>query len=317
MIPREPFSLLLPVYAGDRSAFLREAFRSTVDDQSRRPDQVVVVQDGPVPSELERTLEKLIANSPVPVTLAPLGHNKGLAHALDVGLTASEHEIVARMDADDVSMPHRFEIQVPLIENGADIVGSGLLEFGTDPSDVVGRRTPPCDPGEIARYARFHDPFNHPTVVYRRSAVLAAGGYLDLPLMEDYWLFARMIANGVRAQNIAEPLVYYRVGAEAYARRGGMRLLRSELRLQRRFRDERFTTRSQYLRNVVVRGGYRVLPEWLRRAIYRRVIATYGERRGPSRVGQQMSPLAAQPRGREHAPVRVPETRDGSSPEYP
>lgn len=289
MTPRTPFSVLLPVYAGDRPAFLREAFRSTVHDQSRRPDQVVVVRDGPVSSDLEVCLEKLIANSPVPVTLIPLDRNRGLAHALEVGLAACEHEIVARMDADDMSMPNRFAIQVPLIEAGADIVGSGLLEFGTGPDDVVGRRTPPCDPEEIARYARFHDPFNHPTVVYRRSAVLAAGGYRDLPLMEDYWLFARMLANGVRAVNVAEPLVYYRVGADAYARRGGTKLLRSELRLQRRFRSEGFTTRAQYLRNVCVRGGYRLLPEWLRRPVYRRVIATYGERRCRPQEGLRSS----------------------------
>lgn len=282
MTPREPFALLLPVYGGDRPRFLRDAFRSTVDDQARRPDQVVAVQDGPVSQELRRCLDEIRERSPVPVTLVRLEHNGGLGRALDAGLSASQHEIVARMDADDVSMPRRFELQVPVIEEGADIVGSGLLEFGDDPGDTVVRRTPPSDPGEIARYARFHDPFNHPTVVYRRSAVLGAGGYRDLPLMEDYWLFARMIANGARARNIAEPLVYYRVGADAYARRGGMRLLQSELRLQRLLRRDGFTTRAQYVRNVGVRGGYRLLPQWVRRPVYRRVIATYGERRGRS-----------------------------------
>ena len=76
----------------------------------------------------------------------------------------------------------------------ADIVGAGLLEFAGSTDNVVGRRTPPQGAQEIASYARVHDPFNHPTVVYRRSAVIAAGGYGDLPLMEDYWLFARCCA---------------------------------------------------------------------------------------------------------------------------
>src|SRR6266567_4355317 len=103
----------------------------------------------------------------------------------------------------------------------------------------------PTDPARIRRYARMHDPFNHPTVVYRREAVLAAGGYGDLPLMEDYALFARMLQNGARAVNVAEPLVFYRVGARAFKRRGGTELLRSELRLQREFRRLHFTSRAE------------------------------------------------------------------------
>jgi glycosyltransferase involved in cell wall biosynthesis len=274
----EPFAVLLPVYAGDRPDFLRRAFRSAVDDQRRRPDQVVLVRDGPVPEPLERCLDDLERHSPVPVTLVRLGRRGGLGPALDAGLAASHYDIVARMDADDVSMPHRFAVQLPLIESGADIVGSGLLEFRADLGDVVGRRTPPCEPDQIVRSARFHDPFNHPTVVYRRSAVLAAGGYRDLPLMEDYWLFARMLAGGARPANVAEPLVYYRVSAGAYARRGGLGLLRSELRLHRHLHDEGFTTTAQSLRNIAVRGGYRLLPEWFRRPAYRAMIAPRGRR---------------------------------------
>ena len=90
-----------------------------------------------------------------------------------------------------------------------------------DTDEIVGQRVPPTDPARIQRYARMHDPFNHPTVVYRRDAVLAAGGYGDLPLMEDYALFARMLQRGARAVNVAEPLVFYRVGAKAFKRRGG------------------------------------------------------------------------------------------------
>ena len=123
---------------------------------------------------------------------------------------------------------------------------------------------------------RFRDPFNHPTVVYRKSAVLAAGGYTDMALMEDYLLFTRMLDTGARPANIADPLVYYRIGAGAYARRGGKALLRSELALQRRFRELGITNRRQYLRNVVIRGGYRLVPESLRKSAYRALIANRG-----------------------------------------
>jgi glycosyltransferase involved in cell wall biosynthesis len=271
----EQLSLLLPVWAGDRPDFLAEAFRSSVDDQTRRPDQVVIVRDGPVPALLSARIAELAETSPVPVELVELERNVGLGPALDAGLAACKHEIVARMDADDVSLPHRFAVQVPIIESGADIVGSGMFEFGRHPEDVIGRRTPPTDPEDIRRRARFADPFNHPTVVYRRELVRAVGGYTDFALMEDYLLWAKMIVAGARVANVAEPLLKYRVGAGAYARRGGMQQLRAEIALQRKFRAFRFTTRAQFLRNLLVRGGYRLVPERVRKLAYRRVIAVY------------------------------------------
>ncbi|MET0999817.1 MAG: glycosyltransferase [Marmoricola sp.] len=269
----QPFSLLMSTWRSDRPDYLREAFVSSVHEQTRRPTQVVLVQDGPVPEELAAEIRHLVETSPVPVRHVQLAENQGLGPALDAGLRASDHEIVARMDADDVSAPDRFEKQLPLIEAGADIVGSGLWEFGETTADTVGRRTPPTDPDEIRRVIRFRDPFNHPTVVYRRSAVVAAGGYSDMALMEDYLLFTRMVAAGAVPANLAEPLVHYRVGDGAYARRGGMTLLRSELALQSRFRRLGLTSRRQYLRNVLVRGGYRLVPEGVRKVAYRSLLA--------------------------------------------
>jgi glycosyltransferase involved in cell wall biosynthesis len=274
----EPFSLLVAVYDGDRPDYLRRAFRSAVDDQTVRPDQVVIVRDGPVREELAGCLDELRAASPVPVTLVPLPRNGGLGPALDRGMAASRFDVIARMDADDVAMPHRFEVQLPLIAE-ADIVGSGLLEFMTDTDRVVGQRVPPTGADRIRRSARMHDPFNHPTVVYRRTAVQAAGGYGDIPLMEDYALFARMLACGARPVNVPEPLVYYRVSPDSFKRRGGTTLLRSELRLQRQFRRDGFTTPWQYARNVLVRGGYRLIPWWCRRAVYRPILSSARSRR--------------------------------------
>lgn len=279
------FSLLLPTYHADDPRHLRRAFASAVVEQVLPPTEVVLVRDGVVPPSLQSTIDELSDTSPVPVRVVSLEENIGLGHALDAGLSACTHEIVARMDADDISMPERFAKQIPLLARGYDLVGSALLEFGDDEDDIVGLRTPPLDESTIRAWSRFHDPFNHPTVVYRRSVVQSVGGYRDLPLMEDYWLFARMIDAGARVANVADPLVKYRVGAGAYARRGGWQLLRSEIELQRQFRASGFTTRPQYLRNLVVRGGYRLVPESVRRVAYRRVIARRGHRDSPQPGG--------------------------------
>ena len=271
-----PFSLLLPVYRGDRADYLACAFRSTVVEQTLRPAEVVVVQDGQITAELASALEWAESISPVPVRRLRLTHNVGLAQALQCGLSACHHEVIARMDADDISLPHRFAVQVPLVEAGVDLVGSAMVEFG-EGNDQGALRIPPLEPSRIAAEARWRSPFNHPTVVYRRSAVLQAGGYRELPLLEDYWLFTRMIDSGAVVANVADPLVLYRVDSGSYQRRGGLRLLRSELGLQRRMRGEGFTTTGQLARNVAVRGGYRVLPVALRRTLYRRRFTTHGD----------------------------------------
>jgi glycosyltransferase involved in cell wall biosynthesis len=257
------------------------AFRSAVDEQTLRPTEAVIVRDGPVPEPLEALLAELVATSPVPAKVVALAENKGLADALMHGLAECAHDVVARMDADDVALPERFAKQLALLDEGYDLVGSGLYEFVDDEAVTIGVRTPPTGEEHIRRYARFHDPFNHPTVVYRRSAVQAAGGYVPVGLMEDYWLFARMLASGARAENIPEPLVKYRVGAGAYKRRGGLNQLKAELRLQRLMRRAGITSPAQMVRNVVVRGGYRLVPEAIRKVAYRTLLQK-GFKRGAS-----------------------------------
>lgn len=277
------FSLLLPVYRGDDAQHFRRAFTSSVVDQSVRPDEVVLVQDGPVSGELTIAISELLDSSPVPVNYVQIHQNTGLAHALTVGLRECAHEVVARMDADDISHPDRFLRQLEVIDAGAELVGTGMVEFVQDETGeevIVGRRIPPVEPHLIARSSRFHDPFNHPTVVYTKTAVSRAGGYLPLGLMEDYWLFARMLASGAKVANLPDPLVRYRVSSGAYQRRGGLRLLRSELAIQHAFLKSGFTTLPQYARNVAIRGGYRLIPEAVRRTIYRRFIAKHPSTRG-------------------------------------
>jgi glycosyltransferase involved in cell wall biosynthesis len=223
------------------------------------------------------TIANFVSTSPVPVKIVVLPTNRGLAEALTSGLAECSFHVVARMDADDISEPERFEVQLALIDEGYELVGSGMREFIEDElgEHIVTTRTPPLDPIEIARYARFHDPFNHPTVVYTKAAVTEAGGYVPIGLMEDYWLFARMIARGTRVINVSAPLVRYRVNAGAYKRRGGLRLLASELALQRALKTSGFTNWGQFTRNVLVRGGYRLVPEVIRRAAYRRLILAH------------------------------------------
>lgn len=276
-----PFTVLLPVYRGDRPGFFERAIRSVTEDQTLRPDELLIVVDGPVPPGIAAVLRRAESGeltAGVGVRVVALPENVGLARALEAGLAACSHEIVARADADDVSLPARFARQVPLVADGIDLLSSTIVEFEDD-EDVRGLvRSWPSDPGEIARRARLADPFNHPSVVYRRSAVAAAGGYQHLARLEDYWLFVRMLVAGARVTNVPEPLVLYRVGAGAYRRRGGWELACSELVLQWRMLRLGFTTPAQFLRNLVVRGLWRFVPPALRRPAYRAFTGWRGKR---------------------------------------
>lgn len=270
--PTADFSLLLPVYAGDDAEFLRLAFESSVQRQTLRPAEAVIVQDGPVPDALAAELARIEAESPVPVRIVRLPENRGLTEGLNAGLAVCAQPVVARMDADDVSDPERFESQWRLIEQGYDLVGTGMVEFDDDPEVLGALRVPPTGAERIRAHARTHNPFNHPTMMYRRAAIERIGGYQAFGKMEDYWLGIRMIDSGARVENIAEPLVRYRVGAGVFARRGGWREARTEWRLQTAMRRMGFISWSQYLRNVLVKGVYRLLPAWVKRILFRRFI---------------------------------------------
>ena len=154
MTASQEFSLLMAVYAGDQPDFLVRAFRSSVHEQSRRPDEVVVVQDGPLRAELTACLDGLVRTCPVPVRVVVLPVNVGLACAMEAGLAQCRYDVVARMDADDVSLPSRFAVTVPVLEAGADLVGTvcGRSVLMKPPSSAAairrrGRRSSPRWPG--------------------------------------------------------------------------------------------------------------------------------------------------------------------------
>lgn len=274
-----PFMVLLPVYGGDDLAMFRRALASVGVEQRLAPAEILVVRDGPVPEPLEAELRRLEEESqPVSVRVLRLAEARGLAAALDAGLAACRHDIVARMDADDVSCPERFARQLPYVAAGYDIVGSAIEEIGVDESLPLAYRPVPMDEAQIAANTGFRCPFHHPSVVYRRSAVQAVGGYGDLLRMEDFWLWLRLIRAGYRGVNLPEALLRYRINTGAYHRRGGLTLLAAEFRLQWRLLRAGYISPFHWLRNVLVRCLYRLVPTAARKVGYRAAFSRRAER---------------------------------------
>lgn len=269
-VTNENFTVLMSVYAGDQPAFFQRALESVTREQTRKPNQVVLVVDGPVTAELQETIDAATTIAGQPLDIIFLPENQGLATALETGLNYCENELIARADADDISLPHRFEKQIPLMQE-YDLVGAAIAEFTDDETQWGMIRRQPESGAEIAAAARLRSPFNHPTVVFRRTAVYIAGSYEPCERLEDYWLFARMISGGARCYNLPEPLVAYRVGAGAYQRRGGWELFKAEIELQHRFKEIGFTSTPEYVRNLCIRAGYRLIPTGIRQKLYQTV----------------------------------------------
>ena len=263
------FTLLVPVYRGDTSEHVRRALESNTSGQTRPPAQVVIVRDGPVSPDVAAELDRFTAHSAVPVVRVNLPQQGGLSAALDRGLQDCAYDVVARADADDVSYPDRFALQLPLIEDGADLVGASMHEIGDNEDRPLALRRAPVGRAVIERVSKRRNPISHPSVVFRRSAVAAVGGYEHVPLAEDYWLWVRMLHAGADVRNVAEPLVGYRVSAGSYERRGGPRVFLAELALQRRLRRLGYVGFIQWVVNVIVRGGYRFVPLRVRETAYR------------------------------------------------
>lgn len=264
------FSLLLPVYKGDSAEHFSKSFLTSTAQQSLPPTEVVLVQDGSVSHQLALAISDAIDSSAIPVKLVKLEKNSGLATALNMGIEEAAYEIIARMDADDISNFDRFEKQIPLLASDYDLVGSAISEFEDNESNTLAVRPVAVTMSDISERAKFRSPFNHPTVVYRKSAVIAAGGYQPMGTMEDYWLWVRMLKNGARVTNINEPLVKYRLGSGAYQRRGGKNQWQSEIAIQKAMLEIGFISKGVYLRNILLRGLYRFVPTPLRKIIYRK-----------------------------------------------
>ncbi len=270
--PEETISALLPVHAGVDERHLEEALASLLA-QTRRADEVVIVEDGPL-REAHRAALDRFEKAHAGVARVRLPTNQGAGVANQVGLEVAKETWIAKADADDISMPHRFEAQLRALDSHhADVCGSAMVEFVGDPEHALAIRTNPPMHAQIARRMRFNNPINHPTAMYRRDLAIASGGYGDLRLMQDYVLFARMYRNGALMVNLDEPLVYFRAGAGLHARRAGRGFARLEWEVQRELSALGLIGRGRALVNYMFRMGYRSSPDALRRWVHNHVLA--------------------------------------------
>jgi glycosyltransferase involved in cell wall biosynthesis len=264
-------SALLPVHAGILPGHLQRTIESVIE-QTRTADEVVLVEDGPLPE----VLHDAIATAGIGAVLrrVVLDANGGAGIANQAGLEAARGTWIAKVDADDISLPHRFATQMRAVTgHDVDVCGAAMLEFEESEDNVVSVRTAPETHEAIGRRMRFNSPVNHPTAFYRRAAALQVGGYPPWRYMQDYGLFSRMFAQGSRMMNLAEPLVLFRSGGEVTTRRRSTEIRVLERTLQRELRSLGMVSTPLMMANLVWRSAFRFLPSPLMAVAYRRVLS--------------------------------------------
>ncbi len=222
------FTLLMSVYAGDHPPLL-DAALSSIAQNTKLPDDFVLVLDGPVGSETHTIVDRW--KQPLHMRIHALEKNIGLAAALNSGLSWVETDWVARADSDDINAPHRFEKQSQTMSEDVDLFGSAIMEVTPQGSPIAIRSVPTTHLSIMGRMPS-RNPFNHMTVCFRTDMARRCGGYPMIHLKEDYALWALMAKNGARMKNSDEVLVHATTGRDMYKRRSGLRYVKSEWALQ-------------------------------------------------------------------------------------
>lgn len=249
------FSICTSVYKNDRPEYVRVALDSVLVDQSVKPTEVVLVQDGQVSDGLSSLLSEYESKYPEVMHTIRLERNAGLGNALKLGVENAKYDICARMDSDDICSSDRFEKQLAYLKEHpeCDIVGGQITEFIDTPDNIVGKREVPCDNEAIYHYMRSRCALNHPTVMFRKKAVLDAGNYQDWFWNEDYYMWIRMMERGCVFANLPDVLVNMRSGLDQYGRRGGKKYFNSEIGIKKLMFEKGMITRKEYFINYIQR----------------------------------------------------------------
>lgn len=267
----DKFSVLLSVYHKEKGPFVRLSLDS-VFNQTVKPAEVILVEDGPLTPELDKVIEEYLHKHPE-LKVVKLPTNGGLGNALNEGLKHCSHDLVARMDTDDVCKPNRFERQLKVFEEmpELDVCCAWMDEFEESTDNVVSIKKLPEKHEELYEYGKMRNPVNHPAVMFKRDSVRFNGNYQDYPLFEDYFLWVRMMTYGCKFYCIQESLVFFRSSPDVIKRRGGLKYALTECRLQFLLYGLRYTTFLELCKSLCIRFTVRVIPRSLRKKVYQQL----------------------------------------------
>lgn len=275
------YSVLMSVYKKDNPEHLKLALESIYEEQTRKPDEIVVVFDGKLTEPLYQVLNDFQSDKTHVVHYYPQEENRGLGDALKIGTSYCTGDYIFRMDSDDISDPMRFEKQCAYIEEHpeVDVLGTAISEFDQTPDEELRFRICPQEQKDILKMAKKRNPMNHVSVCMKKEALERNDGYQKLLLLEDYYLWVRMLSNGCKLTNLQESLVYVRCGNGFYGRRGSTVQIRGWKTLQKYMLDHHMINRLDAMLNMVRIVGFTYCPNYVRKFVYNKLLRKHDKQR--------------------------------------
>lgn len=271
------FSVLMSVYYKDSPIFFDLALRSVTVNQTLKPNQVVIVEDGSVPAQIEDVISSVKGEVPdMEFTVLRRAQNKGLAVSLNEGLRECKYDWVARMDSDDISAAERFEKEFEFIRDNnykVDIVGSYIDEFSEKIGDISSVRTVGTTQEEIKKMSKKRTPFNHMSVIFNKNTVEKAGCYSEnFGKLEDYKLWVDMLTMGAQAANLPEILVHVRVGNGFIERRSNKREIQDWDMLQQYLLKGGIVNKREAFMNKLYIRVFIYTPSFIKKFLYKFIL---------------------------------------------
>lgn len=263
----------MSLYIKEKAEYVRQCFDSLLN-QTVKATEWVVVEDGPLTSELYAVLDEYENKNPGLLKRVPFKDNRGLGLALRDGLIECTYDLIARMDTDDIARNDRFEKQLAMFENDPElgVCGSHIKEFENNINSIMSERKVPINDRDIREYQKRRDSFNHMTVMYKKEAVLKAGNYKDCMLMEDTLLWVNMILAGVKCENVDDYLVFARTGVDMYERRGGYSYYKKYKSGRKQVYQTGYISWWDYEYTLIIQFVVAIIPGKLRGFIYKKLL---------------------------------------------
>ncbi len=270
---KNKYSVLMSVYYKEDPLFLEQSLNSMIN-QTIKPNEIVLICDGPLTNELEKLIDKYKKNNKGLFNIIKFEKNMGLGHALREGINYCKNDIIARMDTDDISKLDRCEKELKVLNENENIgiVGSNIEEFSDSANNISSIRQVPETQEQIMGFIKKRNPFNHPSVMYRKSEVLKAGNYKEVRFMQDYFLWIDMISNGTIGYNIQENLVSMRANDNLYKRRSGKEYLQIQKQLLSYMKEKKLINSFEYIFWLTARRTTSMLPNSVRKVLYKKIL---------------------------------------------
>ncbi|AOQ00564.1 amylovoran biosynthesis protein AmsE [Enterobacter hormaechei subsp. hoffmannii] len=267
------FSVLMSIYSREKVEYLRSCLDSLAK-QTSPANEIIIVIDGPISDKLNN--EIAMWSEKLPIKTVNIKENVGLGSALNIGLQYCSNDLVARMDTDDICEQNRFSLQLSKFNENVNLqlLGGAIEEYDESMTIVKGIRKTPENYADILAFAKKRNPFNHMTVMFKKSIIQEVGGYQHHLFMEDYNLWLRVLASGRIVQNLSDVLVKVRGGDGMIKRRKGTAYIKSEIQLFHLKNKLKIVRWYNGLITLALRVFVRLLPLSILRDIYSYMRAT-------------------------------------------